>query len=104
MSDGFLEHVLDQLGGDVTARAMFGGYGLYHAGAMFGIVYDDAVYFKVDDRTRPLYESAGSSCFAPRPRQRLTSFFDVPPEVLEDRDALEAWAAGAQDAARAGRH
>lgn len=104
MSDGFVEHVLDQLGGDVTARAMFGGHGLYHAGAMFGIVYGSAVYFKVDDRTRPLYESAGSSCFAPRPGQRLISFFTVPAEVLDDRDALVAWATGAQEAASAGRH
>ena len=97
--DGLVEHLLDQLGPDVRARAMFGGHGLYAAGSMFGIVYEGALYFKVDDRSRPTYESAGSACFTPRPGQRLTSFFAVPADVIDDRDELAAWAAAARRAA-----
>jgi DNA transformation protein len=42
-SDGFKDFVLDQLADlrGVTARAMFGGYGLYRSVTFFGIVHQD---------------------------------------------------------------
>ena len=51
VSDGYKSYVLDQLQmvGAVTAKAMFGGIGLYRAGVFFGLMDDDALYFKVDD-------------------------------------------------------
>ena len=39
--------------GDVEAKSMFGGFGLYLDGLMFAIVADDALYFKVDDVSKP---------------------------------------------------
>ena len=62
VSDEFLEYILDQLSawGDVTARKMFGGAGLYRDEKMFGLIADDVVYLKVDDSNREAFVQAGS--------------------------------------------
>ena len=54
VTDAFKSFVLDQLEelGDVTARSMFGGVGLYHRGVFFGLLARDTLYLKVDERTR----------------------------------------------------
>lgn len=103
VSREFLAFVLDQLGplGPVVPQHMFGGVGLYHQGLFFGIVADDTLYFKVDDLTRPRYQAAGSAAFDPYHDGRASfRYFTVPIQVLEDRDALSAWA---RDAVAAGR-
>ena len=56
-SDGFKDFVLDQLTDlrGVTARAMFGGYGLYHRSTFFGIIHKGHLYFKVTAATMLLH-------------------------------------------------
>lgn len=90
----FLNFLLDQLAGlpDVTAKRMFGGHGLYQRDAFFAIVFRDELYFKVSDQSRPRYESAGMKPFAPTPKQTLRSYYEVPADVLENRDRLTEWA------------
>ena len=70
---------------------MFGGHGLYSTGVMFAIVYDDALYMKVDDESRGDYEAAGSKPFTPREGQTLTSYYEVPPDVVDSPDLID-WA------------
>ena len=62
VTPAFRAFVLDQLTelGEVEPRAMFGGVGLYRRGVFFAILANDVLYFKVDDKTRPAYEAAGS--------------------------------------------
>lgn len=52
-NDGFKDFILDQLPDlhHVTCRAMFGGYGLYRQTMLFGSVYKDRLYFKVNATT-----------------------------------------------------
>lgn len=54
VSDEFIEYVIDQLAawGEVSARRMFGGAGLYCDGMMFGLIADDVAYLKADDSNR----------------------------------------------------
>ncbi len=95
VSDGFRRFVLDQLDGlhGVHARAMFGGVGLYADDLFFGLIDDDALYLKVDDSNRGEYVAAGMSAFKPYPdRPETMSYYQVPAGVLEDADALVAWA------------
>ncbi len=47
----------------VTARAMFGGYGLYVEGVMMALIASDILYFKVADGNRDDYISASMSPF-----------------------------------------
>lgn len=92
--DSFKTFVADQLGdlGDVTCRAMFGGYGLSRGGAFFGIISRGRLYFKTDPTRRAAYLEQGMKPFRPNARQTLRSYYEVPPEILEDREQLVVWA------------
>jgi DNA transformation protein len=95
LSEEFLAYVLDQLSawGNVTARKMFGGAGLYRDGKMFGLVADEVAYLKVDDSNRDEFERAGSSPFKPYPDKPVSmSYFEIPPDVLEEPKELVTWA------------
>ena len=73
------------------------------ANFMFGLIMGDGngVYFKVDDATRPAYEAAGSRPFQPYDEGPSMSYFEVPPEVLEDDERLAEWAREAFGVAQA---
>jgi DNA transformation protein len=90
----FLAFVQDQLGrlDGVTVRPMFGAHGLYLRGAFFAIVYDDRLYLRTDEVSRPKFVEAGMGPFVPPKGPTIGSYYEVPPEVLDDREALAAWA------------
>ena len=97
VSDEFVDYVIDQLAGwgQVSARRMFGGAGLYRDGAMFGLIADDVVYLKVDDSNRENFTGAGSSAFNPYPEKGnkyVMSYYEIPADVLEDKELLGEWA------------
>jgi len=103
VSPGFRDYVLEQLGASVrvTWRPMFGGVGLYGDGAFFGVVDDDVLFFRVDDETRPRYETKGSRPFAPMAdEQPMRGYYEVPGDVIDDRELLAEWARGAVRVAR----
>jgi DNA transformation protein and related proteins len=92
-SDGFKDFVLDQLADlrGITARAMFGGYGLYHRATFFGIIHKDRLYFNVSKATVPRYKNHGMKPFRPNAKQTLISFYEVPIDVQEDAEQFVAW-------------
>jgi DNA transformation protein len=97
VSDEFEDFVIDQLSawGDVSVRRMFGGAGLYCEGKMFGLISDDVAYLKADDSNRDDFIRAGSSPFNPYPDKTKTtvmSYYEIPADVLENRDELARWA------------
>jgi len=80
----------------VASRPMFGGYGLYLNGAIFGIITDvDELRFKVDETNRAQYEALGSTPFEYTGRKDkkavVMSYYLVPEEVQEDREKIESW-------------
>jgi DNA transformation protein len=88
----------------VRARNMFGGVGIYSADLFFALIDNDRLYFKVDDLTRPRFESLGMGPFRPfgdggDPMQ----YYEVAADVLEDLDSLADWSAGAVGVARRAR-
>jgi DNA transformation protein len=88
--------------GPVSLRRMFGGVGVFHDGLMFALLIDDTLYFKVDEQNRGDFEAAGQGPFRYQAKGRtrgLKSYYQVPPEVLEDADDCLAWGRGAVDAA-----
>jgi len=92
--DGFKDFVLDQLEGlpGLAARPMFGGHGLYGGASFFGIIYGGRLYFRTDSQSATKYVEAGSEPFRPRAAQALARYYEVPADVLEDRDRLTDWA------------
>jgi DNA transformation protein and related proteins len=99
VSPEYLDYLIDQLKvfGPVTAKRMFGGAGLYHQGVFFGLVADDVLYFKVDERNRADYEAGGSGPFRPFGSYAM-GYFEVPADVLEDPDELAIWSRKAFEA------
>jgi len=93
----FLAFVLDQFGGlsGIESRAMFGGHGLYRDGTFFAIVFRGRLYFRTSEATRPEYEARGMKRFRPSERQTLTSYYEVPTNVLEDPAEIAHWARAA---------
>jgi DNA transformation protein len=103
VTGAFKSFVLDQLAdlGEVSAKNMFGGVGLYHRGVFFGIVARDTLYLKVDDGNRDDYRRARAKPFKPYPaRPASTNYFAVPVDVLESPIDLVAWARKAIAAGR----
>lgn len=92
--DGFREFVEDQLRplGELTCRPIFGGFGLYHGGVFFGILFRGRLYFKTDAATRQAYLARGMEPFRPSATQTLKSYYEVPADVLERSEELVAWA------------
>ena len=100
----FLEMVLDQVEplGRVSARRFFGGHGLYCEGDFFAFVFDDVLYLKADDLTRPEFEdwSPGQFTYRKLGKEQGISYYEAPLDALEDADELSAWARKAVDAMR----
>ena len=92
--DSFKDFVVDQLAGvsELSYRAMFGGYGLYAGEKFFGIIHGGALYFKTNRATAADYLAAGMQPFRPNKDQTLQRYYEVPVDVLEDRQALAEWA------------
>jgi len=92
----YLQYVLDQLQalGDVSSRRMFGGVGLYSDELFFGLIAEDTLYLRVDDSNRGDYTARGATPFRPYPdRPQLSmSYYEAPPDVLEDARQLAEWA------------
>lgn len=105
VTDEYLIYVKDQLTdlGPVTSRRMFGGAGLYCDGVMFAIVADDMLYFKVDDSNRADYdaEEMGPFVFTSARGESAMSYWQVPIDVLENKDRCARWAGKALAVAHA---
>jgi len=95
----FVEHVLELLApfGNVSARRMFGGYGIHRDALMFGLVADDVLYLKADGENRGEFEAAGSEPFSYMSRQKqvVLSYWRAPEEALESHDTMLPWARSA---------
>lgn len=92
----YVKELLDPFG-VIRLRKMFGGYGLYERGKIFGIIAADQVYFKGDAENAKFYEDAGSRKFE---YERMGAkiqmrYWYVPIEILEDEEVLGEWFAKA---------
>jgi DNA transformation protein len=111
MASGFVAYLLDLLVGEATAglgrasaRAMFGGHGLYLGDLMVGLIADDVLYLKTDAQTRAEFEAAGARPFEFQMRTRaepvVLSYFEAPADALDDTEAMRHWLELAHGAAK----
>jgi DNA transformation protein len=103
VSESFLTFVLEQLGGlrGLTTKRMFGGVGVYCDETFFAILDNGTLYFKVDAELATRYQHAGMPPFQPiAGKPPMTSYYQVPPGVLEDADELAEWARRSIERAR----
>ncbi len=52
----FVQYIADQCSGagEITVKKMFGDYGIYCDGKIFGLICDDCFYLKPTEEVRPL--------------------------------------------------
>jgi len=106
MSPAFRDYLLDMLTplGPVTARPMFGGGGLYLDGLMFALVFDDILFLKADDASKGAFEERGMEpiTYERQGRDALVemSYWEAPPELMDDADEMCAWGRRAWQAAK----
>jgi DNA transformation protein and related proteins len=103
-TSGFVDYVLDLLSpfGNVRSRKMFGGYGIYKDNIFFALIVNDALYFKISENDRSIYESFGSQplSFTKKNGQVITmSYWQVPVDILEDQNKFTPLAQRAFSAA-----
>jgi len=101
-SKDFVETVCERLAplGQVRARTMFGGWGIYVDGRFCAIVHRDALYFKADEISRAEFEAKGLQPFKPFSDQAtVMSYYDAPADVFEDPAEMLAWGRKALEAA-----
>lgn len=81
----------------VAVKRMFGGAGLYADGLMFGLVFADVIYLRVDAASIADFEREGSAPFVyplakRRPGHASRHFWRLPERLYDDPDELAVWA------------
>lgn len=100
----FVQYAVDLLSplGAVSARAMFGGHGLYAEGRMFGLLDDGELFLKADAESRGAFVTAGCAqwVYAGPHGPMPGGYYRPPPEAMEDFEAMRPWFELAVGAAR----
>ena len=101
----FVAHLLDLLEplGEVTAKRMFGGYGIFRDGRMFGLVADGELFLKTDAENRGDFESRDLTAFQYEMKNgkvSVMSYHHCPEEALDSPQAMRPWAESAIAAAK----
>ena len=99
----YANHIVDLLAlfGPCEARRMFGGFGIFHQGLMFGLIADSSLYLKADDESRKLFEDEGCEAFTyyKKDKPYQLSYYLAPDDFFEEVDTTLHWARLAFDAA-----
>ncbi|MCG8605677.1 TfoX/Sxy family protein [bacterium] len=102
----FVDHLLELLKsmGSVNARRMFGGYGVYHDGLMFGLVANNTFYIKTDEQNRSEFEALGLGPFEYDKKGKIMkiAYYEAPAEALESPLEMLKWAESGYRAALRG--
>ncbi|ALN87032.1 tfoX N-terminal domain protein [Lysobacter capsici] len=103
MSADLIAHLQDVAAdfGALSARRMFGGYGIYHDGVMIGLISDEVLYLKVDDQSCERFRAADSGPFLYTRRGETvpTSYWSVPEAAMESPQDMRPWLVLAYEAA-----
>lgn len=100
----YVESLLDLLEplGGVTARRMFGGYGIYKEGLMFGLVADERFYLRTDELSVEKFLERGCEPFVyedRRGRPVQMKYYEVPESAFVNAQKMKPWALLAWEAA-----
>ena len=99
----FVNYVVDlmQLTGPVTAKRMFGGYGIFLDGLMFALIANSVLYLKADKESEKKFTGRGLEAFKynKKDKEYKMSYYQAPDEALEDIDVMNHWANNAYNTA-----
>ncbi len=89
---GYIVDLLQGIG-PVYAKRMFGGYGVFLEGLMFGLISNRELYLKVDAQTRHDFELSGLEAFTyhKQGKPMQLAYFQAPEEALESPQVMVEW-------------
>ncbi len=103
-SNVFMDHAAELFAplGPIAVRRMFGGAGVFCRGIMFALIVDDTLYLKADAETKGDFEARGVGPFVYNGRGKpvAMSYWQLPPDLMDDQDELLDWARKAYAVAR----
>ena len=99
----FAEHIVDLslCIGPVYSKRMFGGFGIFLEGLMFGLISDNVYYIKVDEETRSEFEELGLEPFTydKAGKKMNLGYLQAPEEAMDSAEVMAEWANKGFDAA-----
>ncbi len=95
----FLEDQLSNFG-DFETKKMFGGVGFFRDGKMFAMLGGSTFRLKVDEQNRADFEARGMKPYHSKKKGKGMPYWEVPADIIEDRDELALWTQKAYDAAQ----
>ena len=99
----FVDYVVELMAGwaPVSARRMFGGYGLYREGQMFALIIEDELFFKTDQDNAAQFKRVASHPFVYVSQMRTVqlSYWSAPEVCLESPAEINVWCQSAYGAA-----
>ena len=102
-SPEFVSYLMELLApfGNVRAKRMFGGYGIFKEELMFALVADETLYLKADDENRADFEERDLERFVyyKKGKPMYMSYYQVPEEALDNSGDMLVWAEKAYAAA-----
>ena len=102
----FVDSLLDLLMplGEVRARKMFGGHGIYKDGVMFGLVADERFYIKTDDESKEAFIARDCEPFVfgiRNDKPVVSKYYEPPESACINARKMKPWAMlGIEAAAR----
>jgi DNA transformation protein len=96
-----LDFIIDQLQGvgEFTHKRMFGGIGFFKDGIMFALLGNGIFNLRVDESNVEDYNAYGMKRFLATEEKKGLPYYEVPVDILEDKDKLTEWALVAFEAA-----
>ena len=89
----YLKEVFSEFG-PVQPRRMFGGYGIFYKGLMFGLVADESLYLKVDETISSFFTDRELEQFSYEKQGKAfkMSYYMTPEEIFDDPEEAKIWA------------
>lgn len=78
----------------VSAKAMFGGYGIFKNGVMFALVVQDVLYLKTSADSKIAFENKGlvPFCYQKQGKTCHLNYYQCPEEAFDDEEVMYDWA------------
>lgn len=91
----FAAHAVEMLQGvgPVYSKRMFGGFGVFLDGMMFGLIADNVLYLKVDADNRAEFDGLGLQAFTynKQGKDMQMSYCQAPEDAMEDLELMTQW-------------
>ncbi|MCS5708492.1 TfoX/Sxy family protein [Candidatus Berkiella cookevillensis] len=80
--------------GPVYSKKMFGGYGIFLDGLMFGLIANSVLYLKADKATETDFTERGLEAFSYQKQGKIfkLGYFQAPEETLDNIGEMRDWA------------